>query len=135
MTRIEQVARDARSTFLTKVDTKGKTIIKRWEGKINNDHRGKAWSTLTQEAGGIQDPGTTQSRITLYHRTMKEASRTKMLIGKMCVNRGETNKTETKEPKKDRIGILNRLSNLEMGVKRPVEDQKRQQEKLDWMAG
>jgi hypothetical protein len=36
MTRIEQVAREAKSTFLMKVDTKGKTIIKRWEGKINN---------------------------------------------------------------------------------------------------
>jgi hypothetical protein len=56
MTRIEQVARDARSTFLEKVDTKGKSIIKRWEGEIKNARRGKAWSTLTQEAGGIWTP-------------------------------------------------------------------------------
>ena len=85
-----------------KVDTKGKTIIKRWEGKINNDRRGKAWSTLTQEAGGIRDPGTTQSRITLYHRMVEESWRTKMLIGNMYVNQGETNRTETKEKKKER---------------------------------
>lgn len=134
MTRIEQAARDARSTFLTKVDTKGKTIIKRWEGEINDARKGKAWSTLTQEAGGIRDLGTTQSRITIYHKTMEEAWRTKLLIGKMCANRGETNRTDTKEQKK-RTGILNRLSNLEMGVKRLVEDQKRQQEKLERMAG
>jgi hypothetical protein len=135
MTRIEQAARDARNTFLTKTDNKGKTIIKRWEGEINNARRGKAWSTLTQEAGRIRDPRTTQSRITLYHRTVEEAWRTKMLIGKMCANRGETNRTETKEQKKERTGILNRLSNLEMGIKRLVEDQKRQQEKLERMAG
>jgi len=47
MTRIEQVARDARNTFLTKIDNKGKTIIKIWEGEINNARRGKAYSTLT----------------------------------------------------------------------------------------
>jgi hypothetical protein len=47
MKRIEQEAREAKSTFLAKVDTKGKTIIKIWEGKINNAHRGKSWSTLT----------------------------------------------------------------------------------------
>jgi hypothetical protein len=135
MTRIEQAAREAKSTFLTKTDTKGKKIIKIWEGEINNARRGKSWSTLTQEAGGIRDPGATQPRLTLYHRMVEEAWRTKMLIGKMCADRGETNRMETKEQKKERTGILNRLSNLEAGVKRLVEDQKRQQEKLERMAG
>jgi hypothetical protein len=57
-------------------------------------------------------------RITLYHRTVEEAWRTKMPIAKMCANRGETNRTKTKEQKKERTGILNRLSNQEMGIKR-----------------
>ena len=134
-TRIKHVAKEAKSTFHTKIDTKGKKIIKIWEGEINNASRGKASSTLTQEARGIRDPKATQSRLTLYHRTVEEAWRTKMLIGKMCADRGETNRTETKEKKKERTGILNHLSNLEVGVKRLVEDQKRQQEKLERMAG
>jgi hypothetical protein len=135
MTRIEQAAREAKSTFLMKVDTKGKTTIKRWEREINNARRGKSWSQITQEAGGIRDPGATQPRITLYHRTVEEAWRTKMLIGKMCAARSETNRTESKEQKKERTGIRNRLSNLEAGVKRLAEEQKRQQEKLERMAG
>jgi hypothetical protein len=135
MTRIEQEARDTRSTFLTKVDTEGKTIIKIWEGEINNGRRGKSWSTITQEVEGIWDHRTTQSRITLYHRTVEEARRTKMLIGTMYENWGETNRTKTKDHKKVCTGILNHLNNLKMGVKRMVEDQKRQQEKLEQMAG
>jgi len=47
MTRIEEVTRDTRNTLLTKTDNKGKTIIKRWEGEINNARRIKACSTLT----------------------------------------------------------------------------------------
>jgi hypothetical protein len=129
------VARDARNTFITKVDNKGKMIIKIWEGEINNARRGKGWSTLTQEAGRIREPGTIQSRITLYHKMVEESWRTKMLIGKMCANKGETNKTETKEKKKERKRILNHLSNLEMGIKRMVEDQKIQQDKLERMVG
>ena len=58
-----------------------------------------------------------------------------MLIGKMCADRGETNRMETKEKKKESTGILNRLNNLEMGVKRLVEDKKIIQEKLEKMAG
>ena len=45
-----------------------------------------------------------------------------MLIGKMCTDWGETNRTKTKEKKKEHTGILNHLSNLEVGVKRLVED-------------
>jgi hypothetical protein len=87
-TRIEQAAKEAKSTFHMTIDTKGKKIIKRWEGEINNAHRGKSWSTLTQEEGGIRDPRATQPRLTLYHKTMEEAWRTKMMIGKMCADRG-----------------------------------------------
>jgi hypothetical protein len=122
MTRIEQVAREAKSTFLMKVCTKEKTTIKRWEREINNIRRGKSWSQITQEARGIREPGATQPRITLYHRMVEEAWRTKMLIGKMCAAQSETNRTESKEQKKESKGILNRLSNLEAGVKRLVEE-------------
>jgi hypothetical protein len=135
MTRIEQAAREAKSTFLTQVDTKGKTIIKRWEREINNARRGKAWTKLTQEAGGIRDPGATLPRTTLYHRTVEEAWRTKMLIGKMCADQKETNKTETRDQKKVLTGILNRLSNLEASAKRLAEDQRSQQEKMERLTG
>jgi len=52
MTRIQQAAREAKITFLVKVDTKGKMTIKIWESEINNAGRGKSWSQITQEAGG-----------------------------------------------------------------------------------
>ena len=42
MTRIKQAARESKSTFLMKIDTKGKKIIKRWEGEINNARMGKS---------------------------------------------------------------------------------------------
>jgi hypothetical protein len=131
MTRMEQAAREAKSTFLTQVDTKGKTIIKRWEREINTTRKGKAWTKLTQEAGGIRDPGATQPRTTLYHKTVEEAWRTKMLIGKMCVDRKETNRMETRDQKKVLTGILSRLSNLEASAKRLVEDQQSQKEKME----
>jgi hypothetical protein len=57
---------------------------------------------------------------------MEESWRTKKLIGKMYVDRGDTNVKETKEQKKERTRIINHLSNLEAGVKRLVEDEKRQ---------
>ena len=56
-------------------------------------------------------------RITLYHRMVEEAWRTKMLIGKMCADQKETNKTETKDQKKVLTGILNHLNNLEASTK------------------
>jgi hypothetical protein len=66
---------------------------------------------------------------------MEEAWRTKMLIGKMCVDQKETNKTENMDQKKVLTGILNHLSNLEASAKRLAEDQQRQQEKMERLTG
>jgi hypothetical protein len=135
LTIIEQVAREEKSTFLKQVDIRGNMTIKRWEREINNSHRGKAWTKLTQEVGGIRDPGATHPRTNLYHMTMEEVRRTKMLTGKMCADRRETNMKETREHKKVLTSILNHLSNLEVGEKILVENQRSQQEKLERMAG
>jgi hypothetical protein len=56
ITRMEQVAREAKGTFLTKVDPKGKAIINRWEREINTTRKGKACTKLVKEADGIRDP-------------------------------------------------------------------------------
>jgi hypothetical protein len=80
---MEQAAKEAKGIFLTQVDPKGKTIINRWKREVNITHKGKAWTKLIQEADGIRDPGATQPRRTLYHKTVEEAWRTKNLIGKM----------------------------------------------------
>ena len=58
-----------------------------------------------------------------------------MLIGKMCADWKETNKTETRDQKKVLTGILNRLSNLEASAKRLAEDQQSQQEKMERLTG
>ena len=38
ITRVEQVAREAKGTFLEQLDTKGKAVIDRWEREFNNKH-------------------------------------------------------------------------------------------------
>jgi len=42
ITRMEQAAREAKGTFLTQVDPKGKAIINRWEREINTTGRSKS---------------------------------------------------------------------------------------------
>jgi hypothetical protein len=135
ITRMEQAAREAKGTFLTQVDPKGKAIINRWEREINTTRKGKAWTELIQEADGIRDPGATQPRTTLYHKTVEEAWRTKMLIGKMNADRKETSREAIRDHKKVLTEILSHLSNLEASAKRLAEDQRSQKEKMERMAG
>jgi hypothetical protein len=73
ITRMEQAARDAKNTFHMLVEPKGKTTITRWEKEINAKCKGKAWEELIQEADWITDPGATQPRETLYHKTVERA--------------------------------------------------------------
>jgi hypothetical protein len=80
---MEQAAKEAKGTFHMQVEPKGKEIITRWEKEINTKRKGKSWKELIQEADWIKDPGATQPRVTIYHKTMEEAWRTNMLIGKM----------------------------------------------------
>jgi hypothetical protein len=94
ITRMEHVAREAKGTFLEKVDTKGKEIIDRWEREVNTKCQGKAWVELIQEADAIRDLGATQPKKTLYHKTMEEAWHTKMLICKLRAENNETSRVE-----------------------------------------
>jgi hypothetical protein len=98
ITRMEQAAREAKGTFLKQVDTKGKAVIDRWEREVNTKRQGKAWVELIQEADGIRDPGATQPRKTLYHKTVEEAWRTKMLISKLRADKNETNRDGKPRP-------------------------------------
>jgi hypothetical protein len=41
---MEQDAKEAKGTFLTPVDPKGKAIINRWEREINTTRKGKDWT-------------------------------------------------------------------------------------------
>jgi hypothetical protein len=68
ITRMEKATREAKGTFLTQVDPKGKVIINRWEKEINTTRKGKAWTELIQEEDGIRDPGATQPR-TIFNNT------------------------------------------------------------------
>jgi len=77
---------------------------------------------LIQEVDGIRDPGATQSKTTLYHKTVEEAWRTKMLIGKMNADQKETSRDAIRDHKKVLTEILSRLSNLEASEKRLAED-------------
>jgi hypothetical protein len=135
ITRVEQAAREAKGTFLTQVDPKGKAVIDRWEREVNNKRQGKDWEELIQEADGIKDPGTTQPRMTLYQKTVEEAWRTKMLIGKLKADRKETSREAIRGHKKELTKIMNRLSNLEAIARRIAEDQRSQNEKLERLAG
>jgi hypothetical protein len=135
ITRMEQAAREAKGTFLTQVDPKGKAVIDRWEREVNTTRQGKAWAELIQEADGIRDPGATQPRTTLYHKTVEEAWRTKMLIGKLSADRKETSREAIRDHKKVLTEIMSRLNNLEASAKRIAEDQRSQKEKMERMAG
>jgi hypothetical protein len=124
ITRMEQAAREAKSTFLTQVDPKGKAIVTKWEKEINTTHKRKAWKDLIQEADGISNLGATQPITTLYHRTMEEAWCTKLLIGKINFDREETSRKASRDHKKLLTKIRSRLSNLEASAQRIVEDQR-----------
>jgi hypothetical protein len=47
---MEQATREAKGTFHTLVEPKGKAIITRWEKEINTKRKGKAWKELIHEA-------------------------------------------------------------------------------------
>jgi hypothetical protein len=134
ISRMEQAARDAKGTFQALVEPKGQATITRWEKEITAKRKGKAWEELRQEADWIMDPGTTQSRETLYHKTVEMAWRTKMLIGKVSTEKKAASRKGNKAQKKLLKEILSRLSTLDASTKRIAEDQKNQKEKLERMA-
>jgi hypothetical protein len=70
---MEQAAKDAEGTFHTLVAPKGKATINRLEKEIQRNRKGKTWDALTQETNWVTDPGATQPRETLYHKTMEMA--------------------------------------------------------------
>jgi hypothetical protein len=100
ISRMEQAARDAKGTFQALVEPKGKATITRWEKEITAKRKGKAWEELSQEADWITDPGTTQSRETLYHKTVEMAWQTKMLIGKVSTEKKAASRKGNKAKKK-----------------------------------
>jgi len=128
---MEQVARDAKGTFHTLVEPKGKVTITRWEKESNAKCKGKDWEELIQEADWITDPEATQPRETLYHKTVEMASRTKMLIGKVSTERKDASLKDNKDHKKLLKEILSFLNNLEASTKRLAEDQKDQKENME----
>ena len=132
---MEQVAREAKGTFLEQVDTKDKADIDRWEWEVNTKRQGKSWVELIQEADGLRDPGATQPRKTLYHKTVEEAWHTKMLICKLRAEKNETNGVTNRGCKKEIIEILSRLSDLEANARGIAEDQRNQGEKIDRLVG
>jgi hypothetical protein len=73
ISRMEQAARDAKGTFQELVELKGQASITRWEKEITTKHKGKSWEELSQEADWITERGTTQSRETLYYKTVEMA--------------------------------------------------------------
>ena len=117
ITRMELTAREAKSIFLEKVDTKGIAFIDRWEQEVNTKCQGKAWAELIREAGGIKDPGATQPRKTLYHKTVEESLHTKMPICKLRAEKNKTNRVANRGHKKEIIEILSRLSDLEASAR------------------
>jgi hypothetical protein len=134
ITRMEQAAREAKGTFLEQVDTKGKAVIDIWEREVNTKHQGKAWAGTHPRSRRIRDPGATQPRKTLYHKTVEEAWHTKMLICKLREEKNETSRVANRGHKKEIIEILSHLSDLEAS-KRHREDQRNQGKKIDRLAG
>jgi len=117
ISRMEQVARDAKGTFQALVEPKGKETITRWEREITTKRKGKAWEEVIQEADWIMDPGTTQSKETLYHKMVEMAWWTKMLIGKVSTENKDVSHKGNKAQKKLLKEILSRLSNLNASTK------------------
>ena len=68
------------------------------------------------------DPGTTQSRETLYHKTVEMAWRKKMLIRKVRTEKKDASRKGNKDHTKFLKEILSRLNNLDTSTKRIAED-------------
>jgi hypothetical protein len=117
ISRMEQAARDAKGTFQTLVDPKGKATITRWEREITAKRKGKAWKELSQEEDWLMDPGTTQARETLYHKTIEMAWQTKMLIGKVSTENKAASRKGNKAHKQVLKEILSRLNTLDASTK------------------
>jgi hypothetical protein len=117
VSRMKQAARDANGTFHMLVEPKGKATITRWEKEITSKCKGKSWEELIQEADWITDPRATQPRKTLYHKMVEMAWRTKMLIGKVSLERKDASLKDNKDHKKMLKEITSRLSNLEASTK------------------
>jgi hypothetical protein len=126
--------KDAEGTFHTLVAPKGKATITRWEKEIKEKCKGKTWDALTQEADWVTDPGATQPRETLYHKTVEMAWKTKMMIGKVSSEREDARLENNKEHKKLLNEILSRLSSLETITKLLTEVEKDQKAKMERLA-
>jgi hypothetical protein len=96
--------------------------------------KGKTWDALTQEADWVTDPGATQPRETLYHKTVEMAWKTKMLIGKVSSEREDARRENNKEHTKLLNEILSRLSSLETITKLLTEVEKDQKAKMERLA-
>jgi hypothetical protein len=90
ISRMEQAEKDTEGTFHTLVAPKGKATINRLEKAINEKRKGKTWDALRQEVDWVTDPGATKPRETLYQKTVEMAWQTKMLIGKVSLEREDT---------------------------------------------
>jgi hypothetical protein len=128
---MEQAAKDAKGTFHTLVAPKGKGTITQLEKAIKEKCKGKTSDVLAQEADWVTDPGATQPKETLYHKTMEMAWQTKMLIGKVSSERDDTRRENNKEHTKLLNKILRHLSSLETITKLLTEVEADQKGKLE----
>jgi uncharacterized protein YcbK (DUF882 family) len=119
-----QAMKDAKGTFQTRVEPKGKATITRWEKELKNKCKGKARDALVQEADWVTDLGATQPRETLYHKTMEMAWITKMMIGKVISESEEARQEDNKENKTMLDEILRHINSLETITKLLVEVEK-----------
>jgi hypothetical protein len=99
------------------VKPKGQETITKWEKEITAKRKGKAWEELSHEADWIADPGTMQSKETLYHTTVEMAWRIKMLIGKVSTKKKDASQKGNKAQNKFLKEILSRLSTLDASTK------------------
>jgi hypothetical protein len=101
------------------------------EKEIQGNCKGKTWDALTQETDWVTDPGATQPKETLYHKTMEMAWKTKMLIGKVRSEREDARQENNKEHTKLLTEILRCLNSLETITKLLTEVEKNQQVKIE----
>jgi hypothetical protein len=134
LTRMEQATKDAEGTFQTLVAPKGKVNITRWEKELKDKRKGKAWDALVQEADWVTDPGATQPKETLYHKTVEMAWLTKMMIGKVNSEMEEAMQEDNRENKTMLDEILRCISSMETITKLLVEVEKDQKCKLEQLA-
>jgi hypothetical protein len=134
LTRMEQATKDAEGTFHTLVASKGKEAITWWEEELKDECKGKEWGDMALETDWVTDPGATRPRETLYHKTVEMAWLTKMLIGKVKLEREEVRKEDNRETKTMLDEIQRRLNGLETIIKLLVEVEKDQKCKLERLA-